>query len=233
MSKVTSANYPSYSNGSASVGDSTAKTGVTNGNLSSSYNMSGDQADIYNYALSTLASILPQLNTFDPNTESSIQSQVNAYKNSGIEDINQTYNPMITSLENDISSRFGNLDNSMFGDNLSKIESERSKAVSSFAQDVLSKQSSLESDELTKRYALVNLLSGLADDTYNNALKTISTALGSSSSANNYNNDLYNALASMEKTNSNSSNNTSSLLSSLLGLSGNVGSSISSLFSSL
>lgn len=237
MSKVTSANYPSYSSSSVSVGDSTANTGVKNGVLSSNYKMSGDQADIYNYALSTLASILPQLNTFDPSTEKSIQSQVDAYKNAGIEDINQTYNPMITSLENNISSRFGNLDNSIFGDDLSKIESERSKAVSSFAQDVLSKQSSLESDELTKRYALVNLLNGLADDTYNNALKTISTALGSSSSANNYNNDLYNALASMERINSNSSNNTGSLLSSLLGLSGNSGnsdsSSIGSLLSSL
>lgn len=232
MSKVTSANYPSYSNSSVSIGDSSAKTGVTNGVLSSSYNMSGDQADIYNYALSTIASILPQLNTFDSNTQNSLQAQVNAYKNSGIEDINQTYNPMITSLENDISSRFGNLDNSMFGDNLSKIESERAKAVSSFAQDVLSKQSSLESDELTKRYALVNLLNGLADDTYNNALKTISAALGSSSSANSYNTDLYNALASIERTNSYSNNNTGSLLSSMLGLSGNSGSSIASLLSS-
>ena len=233
MSKVTSANYPSYSSSSVSVGDSTANTGVKNGVLSSSYNMSGDQADIYNYALSTLANILPQLNTFDTNTENSLQSQINAYKNSGIEDINQTYNPMITSLENNISSRFGNLDNSMFGDNLSKIETERSKAVSSFAQDVLSKQSSLESDELTKRYALVNLLNGLADDTYNNALKTISTALGSSSSANNYNNDLYNALASIERTNSYSNNNTGAMLSSILGLTGNSGSSISSLLSAL
>lgn len=229
MSKVTStsANYPSYSNSSISVGDSTAKTGLTNGGVTSSYNMSGNQADIYNYALSTLASILPQLNTFDSNTRNSIQSQIDAYKNSGIADINETYNPMITSLENDISSRFGNLDNSMFSDNLSKIESERSKAVSSFAQDVLSKQSSLESDELTKRYALAEFLNGIANSTYDNALKALSTALNGSSSANNYNNDLYKALSAVKSTNSSNNN---SLVSSLLGLSGNSG--LSSLFSS-
>ncbi len=228
MSKVSSADYPSYSSSSVSIGDSTATTGVSNGVLTTNYDMSDSEATIYNYALSTLASILPGINTFDTDTQSSIQSEVDAYKSAGIEDINEIYNPMITSLENDIASRFGNLDNSIFSDNLDDIETKRSDAVSSFAQDVLSKQSELESDELTKRYALVNLLSGLSDSTYSNALKAISTALGSSSSANSYNSDVYNALSDIASTNSNS-NSTTSLLASLLGLGGSTTSSLSSL----
>ena len=128
-------------------------------------------------------------------------------------------------------SRFGNLDNSIFTDNLSDIESERSDAVSSFAQNVLAKQSGLESDELTKRYALVNLLSGLSDDIYDNALSLISTALSGSSSLNSYNNALYDALSAIESTNSSSSNSTSSLLSNLLGNSNS--SSLLSLLSSI
>ena len=214
MSKVSSSDYPSYSSGSVSVGGSTATSGLQNGVLTSSYKMSDSEASIYDYALSTLSSILPQLNTFDSGTLSSIQSQVDAYKNSGIQTINDTYNPMITDLQNNIASRFGNLDNSIFSDNLGDIESERSNAVSSFAQNVLSKQSSLESDELTKRYALVELLSGLANNTYDNALNAISTALGSSSTANNYSNGVYNALSDISSTNSNSTSLTS-LLSSL------------------
>lgn len=232
MSKVSSTSYPSYSNSSVSVGDSTASTGVKNGILTTNYDMSGNEAAIYNYALGTLASILPQLNTFDANTQSQIDSEVGAYKDSGMQTINNLYNSNLNNLENDAVTRFGNLDNSIFTDNLSNLESERSNAVSSFAQDVLAKQSSLASDELTKRYALVNLLSGLSNNIYSNALDAISTTLGSSSSANNYNNDLYNALSAIENTNAKSANATTSALSSLLG-GGGSGTSLSSLLSLL
>lgn len=231
MSKVTSSNYPKYSSSSVSIGDSTATTGVIDGILSSNYDMSDAESQIYNYALNTLASILPSINTFDSDTLSSIKSQVDAYKDEGITDINSLYNSDLSNLENDSVSRFGNLDNSIFSDNLSNLESERANAVSSFAQDVLSKQSELESDELTKRYALVNLLSGLSDDIYSNALKTISTALGSSSDYNSYNTDLYNALSALKSTNSSSSSN--SVLSNLLGLTGSSNSNLSSLLSLL
>jgi len=231
MSKVSSANYPNYSSSDVSLGGSSASTGVQNGILTSNYNMSGDESDIYNYALNTLANILPQLNTFDPNTLSSIQSSVDAYKDSGLNTINQAYNSSLKNIENDAVSRFGNLDNSAFIDNQNNVESERSKAVSSFAQDVLAKQSQLQSDELTKRYALTEFLNGIANNTYDNALKAVSTALGSSSSANNYNNDLYNAISALQNTGSNTnSSDISSLLSNLLG---NTSSSVSNILSFL
>lgn len=218
MSKV-SANYPAYSSSAVSVGDSAANTGVLNGVLTSSYKMSDNEKAIYDYALSAIANILPKINTFSPDTLGSIQSSVEAYKNKGIDAINSTYSPMISNLENDIASRFGNLDNSIFSDDLNSIESKRSDAVSAFAQDVLAKQSQLQSDELEKRYSLVELLSGLANNTFDNALNAISTSLGSSSSANNYNNDVYQALSDMSKTSSNSNTgNLSSLLASALGL---------------
>jgi len=231
MSKVSSVNYPNYSSSAVSLGGSSASTGVQNGILTSDYNMSGDESDIYNYALNTLANILPQLNTFDPNTLSSIQSSVDAYKNSGLNTINQAYNSSLKNIENDAVSRFGNLDNSAFVDNLNNVESERANAVSSFAQDVLAQQSQLESDELTKRYALADFLNGIANNTYDNALKTISTALGSSSSANNYNDDLYNAISALKSTSTNSNTgDINSLLSSLLG---NTSSSVSNILSFL
>jgi len=235
MSKVSS-NYPSYSNSSVSVGGSTANTGVTNGTLTSDYDMSDSESAIYNYALNAIANILPNINTFDTGTQSNLQSELDAYKDSGISDINDLYNSSLTNLENDAASRFGNLDNSIFSDNLDNLESERSNAVSSFAQDVLSKQSSLESDELTQRYALVEMLSGLADNTYDNALNAISTALSGSSSANDYNStEMSNAIAALKNTStsSSSSSSLSSLLSSLLGSSTGTTSSLSSLLSNL
>lgn len=226
MSKVSSTNYPNYSSGNVSIGNSNASSGDANGILSSNYDMSDPEFAVYNYALSTLANILPGINTFDSGTQDSINAQVDAYKDNGIQNINELYNSSLLNLENDIVSRFGNLDNSIFNDNLDELESERSSAVSSFAQDVLAKQSGLESDELSKRYALVNLLSGLSDNIYNNALKTINTSLASSSASNNYYSNLYSSLLSNASKSNSSSNN---LLSALLGPS--AGSSISSLFS--
>lgn len=214
MSKVSSTNYPSYSGSSLSIGDSKANANLLNGVISSSYDMSDNESAVYNYALSALADILPQVNTFSTDTLSSLQSQVDAYKNQGINTINETYSPMITKLQNDIASRFGNLDNSMFTDDLNDIESSRANAVSSFAQDVLAKQSELKSDELNQRYALVNLLSGLSDDIYGNALSAINAALGGSSTANTYNSNLYNSLNN-KYSSSQGTRAVSSLLSSL------------------
>jgi hypothetical protein len=218
MSKVSS-NYPAYNSTSLAIGDSSATTGVNGGVLNANYNMGANESAIYNYALTTLASILPRLNTFSADTQNSLQASVDAYRNSGLNSINKIYNPMIQSLQNDIVSRFGNLDNSIFSNNLQNIESERANAISSFAQDVLAKQNSLKADELTQRYALVNLLNGVANNTYNNALNAISTALGGSANINNYNSSLYNALKDISSTNSNLNNN--SLFTTLLGLIGN------------
>lgn len=228
MSKVSSVDYPSYTGSSISIGDSNAQTKLLNGILSTNYNMSDNEADIYNYALSTLANILPQLNTFSTDTQSSIQSQLDAYKNQGVDAINQTYTPIISDLKNDIASRFGNLDNSIFNEDINDIESKRSDAVSAFAQDVLAKQSELQNDELNRRYALAQFLSGMSDNIYSNALSTINTALGGSSNVNNYNNNLYNALSKQYLSNNSSNSNLSSALSNALGLS-----NTSSLFSFL
>lgn len=229
MSKV-SADYPSYSSSAVSVGDSKASTGVLNGILTSDYNMSDAESSIYNYALNTLASILPDVNTFNSDTQSDIKSEVDAYKNKGISTINDLYNSDLKNVENDAVSRFGNLDNSIFANNLDDLESERADAVSSFAQDVLAKQSSLESDELTKRYALIELLSGLSEGIYKNALSAISTAINGSSSANDYNTSLSNAISALQSTNSNSNTNLTSLLSNIIGTTS--GSSMPAIFTS-
>jgi len=64
---------------------------------------------------------------------------------------------------------------------LGDIESERADAVSSFAQDVLSKQSDLESSALNQKYSLVDLLSGLINDYYDNTSKLADATSTSSS----------------------------------------------------
>lgn len=223
MSKVSSVDYPTYTGGQISINNTpVATTSLANGVLNSNYNMNNNEKAIYDYAQSTLANILPQVNTFSPDTLNALQSQLNAYKANGENTINSIYTPMIKSMENDIASRFGNFDNSIFMDNLNSIESKRSNAISSFAQDVLAKQSELENNELNNRYNYINLLNGLQDQTFGNALSAINTALGSSSNANSYSSNLYNALYKQYLQGQNGSNNISSYLSNALSsLSGN------------
>src|SRR5574344_2107073 len=113
MSKVSSTNTvtPAYTGNSISInGIPTSSTGLSNGTLYSSYNMSDAQKAVYNYAQNALANILPQLNTFSSSTQDTMNSELNAYIQNGINDINSIYTPMIKSTQNDVASRFGNLD---------------------------------------------------------------------------------------------------------------------------
>lgn len=221
MSKVSSIDYPSFTNGQISVnGTPVANSTLANGVINSNYNMSDVEKYIYNYAQNTLANILPQLNVFSPDTMGSLQSQIDAYTNQGTNTIDSIYAPMIKSLKNDIASRFGNFDNSIFMDNLNSIESKRSQAVSSFAQDIMSKRNELINNELANRYAYADFLSQIQNQTANNILSYISAALGSSSNANSYNNNLYSALykqALASQTSMPSLNNLSAYLTSNLG----------------
>ena len=83
---------------------------------------------------------------------------------------------MLKDLQNNIASRFGNLDNSIFLDKLSEIEDKRANSVSALSQDITAKESELITDELAKRYNYLNFLNG-----YQN--QVLSTALGSSANS--------------------------------------------------
>lgn len=220
MSKVSSVEYPTFTSGQVSVNNKPVATAsYSNGTVNSNYNMSENEKAIYNYAQSTLANVLPQVNTFLPETIAALQSELDAYTAQGTNAINNVYTPMIKSMQNDIASRFGNFDNSMFMDNLNSIESKRSDAVSAFAQDIMAKKNELYNNELENRYNYIDLLNNVQNQTIANALSYINTALGSSSSANSYNNNLYNALYKQALAKqSGSNNNLSSALASVLGL---------------
>ena len=219
MSKVSSVDYPSYTGGQVSINNSpVASASLVNGVVSSNYNMSDNEKAIYDYAQGTLAKVLPQVNTFLPETLNSLQSQIGAYTAQGTKAINNMYSPMIKNLQNDIASRFGNFDNSMFMDNLNSIESKRGDAVSAFAQDIMAKNSELVNNELKNRYSYIDLLNTMQNQPMQNALGYINTALGGSSSANSYNNNLYNALYKQSAATQGGVSNLASYLANSLGL---------------
>ena len=184
---------PSYSKGTVSVNGNTVASNYKKGNtVVSNYNMPETEKGIYDYAQNALLNSLPQVNVFSPETRNDINSQVEAYKNKSMQTIYDTYNPMLENLKTDIASRFGNLNNSVFFDNLNSIENNRANAMSDLAQDVEAKRNDLFKDELNKRYNYLNLMNTLQNAISNNAIDYMKIAQGNSSSGNSFNQNNYN-----------------------------------------
>ncbi len=177
LSKTSSSSTPTFTNGAISLNDIVKATTKNSGStVTSNYNMSENEKALYDYAQSTLAEILPSVNTFSDETISSIQNQLAAYTKQGQKTLDSIYSPIINNLKNDIASRFGNFDNSMFMDNLETIEGNRALAMSDLAESVLSKQDELVDNELSSRYNYINLLNTLQNQTLNNALNYINAS---------------------------------------------------------
>lgn len=179
----------SFTNGTVRVNGQTKASTYKKGNtVYTDYNMSPYEKQAYDYAQKSFAENLPTLNVFSEDTQKQLQKQMNAYKNKGIETINNIYTPMLDNMKTDIASRFGNFDNSSFLNSLNDIESSRANAISDFAQDMTLKKNDLINDELSRRYQYMSFLNGIN----NQALSNLST---------------YSALTSRNSSGGNSSSN--------------------------
>ncbi|MBR6302127.1 hypothetical protein IKR55_05250 [bacterium] len=185
--------YPAYSGGSVKVnGRKVASISKKNGSINSSYKMSKTEKKIYNTIQKNLKSSLKNLNNFEADKKL-WQQQLNAYKDNGIKEINSIYTPMETSLKNDISGRFGNLDNSVFLNKLANITDNKAQAVASLSNSLLAKQDELYKNELANRLNYISLLSGLDTNMNNRMLSLLGQAQSNSGSGNSYAMNAYNA----------------------------------------
>lgn len=177
MSKTTNYTTP-YANGTYSLnGEKKATTRKIGSTVYGNYEMNEYEKALYDYAQKTLAEIVPNVNTFSGDTLNNIQEQLNAYQNQGMQSINNIYTPLLNNLKNDIASRFGNFDNSMFLNNLNNIENVRSNAIAQLAENLLAKRNEIVNSELANRYNFINLLNNLQNQGNSNALNTLSAAL--------------------------------------------------------
>lgn len=201
-SKTSSPDYSKQLSGTVKINGvtvSTSKDGVTN------YNLTPAQKAAYNYAQTAFSDGLSSINTFLPETINNLYEQVTAYKNQGINTINEVYEPMLKNLQTDVSKRFGNLDNSIFLDDLKDIEGQRANAVNLLAQDVTAKQNELVNDELTNRYNLLSFLNNYQNQVFGNALSASNSANNNAQSYANYQNALVTLANNQNKTSSSNS----------------------------
>lgn len=184
---------PSYSAGTVSInGNAVASNAKKGNNVISNYSMSDIEKGIYDTAQQELLASLPKINVFSQATQNDINSQLEAYKNKGMQTINDTYNPLLENLKTDIASRFGNLNNSVFFDNLNSIEKNRANAISDLAQDIEAQRSDLFNNELSKRYNYLNFMNDLQNQITDNILNYLGVAQENSSSGTAYNQNLAN-----------------------------------------
>ena len=132
--------YPSYSAGTVTInGNTVATSKKKKNNVTSSYNMGDTEKSIYDGIQDNLETSLKNLYTISDEKQQQWNDELDAYKKAGIEEINSIYNPMVNNLRDNIASRFGNLDNSIFMDNLNTITDKQAKAVSDLSDNLLSK----------------------------------------------------------------------------------------------
>lgn len=195
MGKTTK--YPSYSGGAVNInGMNVAKTSRSGNSVNSDYNMNKTQKQIYDSVQNNMAGVLNNLFEISDPQRVEWQNQLSAIKNVGLQNINDIYTPLQNSLQNDIASRFGNLDNSVFLDNLNKITNNKSKAVADLSNNLALMQNDLYNQELQNRMNLLSLLDGLNNSINNNILSYLGLANQNANSGNQYNQARYQAMAS-------------------------------------
>ena len=193
-----SSKYPNYATGSVTINGKTVATTTKdkNGTISSNYNMTGTEKNMYNNIQKNLNSSISNLFNITDANKKEWNEQLNTYKQQGIDEINNIYTPMETNLKNDIASRFGNLDNSIFLDKLSNITDNKAKAVSNLSDNLLLKQDQLYSTEIQNRINYISLLSSLESGMTNKMFSYINQARQNTESGNNYNSQAYNSTSS-------------------------------------
>ena len=184
--------YPSYSAGTVTInGNTVATSKKKKNNVTSSYNMGDTEKSIYDGIQDNLETSLKNLYTISDEKQQQWNDELDAYKKAGIEEINSIYTPMVNNLRDNIASRFGNLDNSIFMDNLNTITDKQAKAVSDLSDNLLTKQDELYTKEMQNRMNYITLLSNLNTTMNNNMLTYMQMAQSNSASGNAHNQNAY------------------------------------------
>lgn len=187
--------YPGYATGSVEINGNQVATSAKTGKntFSSSYNMTGGEKSIYDGIQSNLDTTLQDLFSISDAKQEQWNQTLDTYKEKGIKQINDIYDPMQNALKNDIASRFGNLDNSIFMDNLSNITENKAQAVADLSDSLIMKQNDLYSTEMANRMNYISLLSGLYSNFNSQMMNYMQLANANTASGNNYNQLAYQA----------------------------------------
>ena len=200
MGKSSGAKYPSYSGGAINInGKNVAKISKNGNSINSDYYMGETEKKIYDSIQDNMSERLNSLLDISDPLREQWQNQLNAMQNTGIQNINDIYTPLQNNLKNDIASRFGNLDNSIFLDKLGAITNDKSKAMADLTNNLLTAQNDLYKQEILNRINVLALLDNLNNSINANILNYLEMAGQNANSGNQHNQASYQA--SMQRNN--------------------------------
>lgn len=189
MSKTSSApSQPAYSGGSVRInGNNIATVRKEGDNFVSDYNMSQTEKKIFDSVQNGLSDALENLFTISDPQRQEWQKQLNSMQDTGLQNLNSIYGALQNSLKNDIASRFGNLDNSIFMDKLSSITDNKSKAIADLVNNLTLASNNLYNQEIQRRINTINLLNGLNNSINSNILSYLAIPSQNANSGNQFN----------------------------------------------
>ncbi len=194
--------YPDYSGGTVSVNGRTVATSSRDGNsVNTNYNMSDYEKNMFNALEKGMSDSVSNLFEITDPQRQAWNQQLDALKNQGISNIESIYSPMETNLKNDIASRFGNLDNSVFMDKLNNITNKKAAAIANLSNNLALTQNDLYTNELNNRMNTISFLNNLNSALNANILNYTNAAAANSNAGNSYNNSAYNASMSSSSLN--------------------------------
>jgi hypothetical protein len=185
---------PTFADSVLKIGDDEiAKTYKdASGKIINEYIVSDAQKTLNDYYSSALEEYLPKINTLSEDYITSRDTQLDAYKQKGLDMIDDMYTPLLDELKNDVANRFGTLNSSSFLDGLNDIEDQRSSSMADLAESILAKSDELDNSELAKNYSFISFLLGQQNSFLGNAYTATGLTSGSSNLLNGYNTSNYN-----------------------------------------
>ncbi len=150
------------------------------------YKLNEAQQKAYDYAQNAFAEGISSINTFSPEAIQNLNDQVNAYKENALEELDELYTPILQKTRNDAARRFGNLDNTVYLQNLDKVEKQRTNAATKLAQNIVSMQNDLINEEIQNRYNYLNFLNNYQNQIMGNAINASNLATNAANLQNNF-----------------------------------------------
>ena len=198
-------NAPSAPNAPAYVGSQMSINGQNlasqsigpNGQVVSNYNMNPVQQQEYNNNINNMATMLPSLNTLDPQTQQNLQKQAQATYNNGEQQLNSAYQPQYQTDVASVANRFGGLNNSGVAQTTAGLNEAQDIGQANLANQYTGNLQNLYNNQLQQQYNYYNQLNNANQTMLGNAYNALNYNTGNTNAANQFVNQQYGTQAQM------------------------------------
>jgi len=130
--------------------------------------------------------VISSLGTTAPDLSTQFNQTKEAFINSATQSFDETFEPALRSLKEDIASRFGTLNSSEFLSGLDNLEHNRAKALTDIAYKAENVKADLVNQDEARKLSQIEALGGVLSDNQSAAVSAAKTSLSASDSLNDF-----------------------------------------------